>query len=210
MNTKPKRKRCKQCGALYEPKSSLQVACSPKCAIEYTKDKEQRKSVIKTASESDRREVKQKIAKVKANDISWQHSQTQRVFNRMRVLQEKLWFKERGLEPECISCGKTKMDWCCGHFKTRGSQRELAYDPLNTYLQCNRYCNSALSGNINGNKTTRGYIQGLKDRFGEEEAKRILDYLEQKTVKKWTCEELDQMRKEFNEEIRRLEGLVND
>ena len=100
------------------------------------------------------------------------------------------------------------MDWCCGHFKTRGSQRELAYDEKNTYLQCNRYCNKGLSGNINGNKTTRGYLQGLRDRFGEREAQGIIEYCEQKRVKKWTCEELIEMRKKFNAEIRRLEKLL--
>lgn len=126
----------------------------------------------------------------------------------MRVLQEKLWFKARGLEPECISCSKQNMDWCCGHFKTRGSQRELAYDEKNTYLQCNRYCNKGLSGNINGNKTTRGYIQGLIDRFGQEQANEIIEYCEQKRVKKWHWQELEEMRKRFNAEIRRLEKLL--
>jgi hypothetical protein len=171
-------------------------------------NKKNKKEVIKNASETDRKENKKKLMQSNRENLSWQHDRTQAAFNKMRVLQEKLWFKERGLEPECISCGKQNMDWCCGHLKTRGSQRELAYDERNTYLQCNRYCNKGLSGNINGNKTTRGYLQGLRDRFGDECADEIIAYLERKRVKKWSWQELEEMRKRFNAEIRRLEKLL--
>ena len=95
------------------------------------------------------------------------------------------------------------MDWCCGHFKTRGSQGNLRYDEKNTYLQCNKFCNMSLSGNINGNKTTRGYISGLFERFGDG-ANSIIEYCETNTqTKKWTGQELEQMRKEFNLEIKK-------
>lgn len=205
---KPKRKRCKQCTKLYEPINSFQSTCSPSCAIEYTKDKQNRKEVFKSAIEADRKEIKGKLRQSNKEDLKWQHNTTQKAFNRMRVLQEKLWFKERGLEPECISCGKTNMDWCCGHLKTRGSQKELTYDEKNTYLQCNRYCNMGLSGNINGNKTTRGYLQGLRERFGDDKADEIIAHVEQVRVKKWSWQELEEMRKVFNAEIRKLEKLL--
>ena len=139
------------------------------------------------------------------SDTKKQHELTQKAFNKLRVLQEIKWFKDRGREPECISCGKANMDWCCGHFKTRGSQGGLRYDVKNTFLQCNRYCNMGLSGNISGNKDTRGYIQGLHDRFGEDEAKAIIDYCETNTgVKKWTGEELSALRKDINKQIKEL------
>ena len=173
--------------------------CSPKCALEYAKNKR-----VKTQ----RKEAKAAILEMNRKTLKWQHEQTQKSFNKMRVLQEKLWFKERGRDPECISCGKTNMDWCCGHLKTRGSHPELRYDEQNTFLQCNRYCNMGLSGNIHGNKTTRGYIAGLSFRFGSNKAQDILSYLEKDHVKKWTCEELEEMRARFNAEIRRLEKLV--
>ena len=155
------------------------------------------------------KEIKQKhITRKKAfrlSDVNHQHKLTQAAFNRLRVLQEKKWFSDRCLEPTCISCGRANMDWCCGHFKTRGSQGNLRYDTMNTFLQCNRYCNMALSGNINGNKTTRGYIKGLKDRFGGEKANEIIDYCESHSEhKKWTGDELQLMRVEFNRQIRAL------
>ena len=97
------------------------------------------------------------------------------------------------------------MDFCCGHLKSRGAQGNLRYDVNNTFLQCNRYCNMALSGNIEGNKNTRGYKVGLVERFGEEEAKRILDYCEGNTqVKKWTGSELQELRARFNKQIKEL------
>jgi len=143
------------------------------------------------------------------SDTKKQLDLTQKSFNRLRVLQEKKWFADRSLEPECISCKKKNMDWCCGHFKTVGAQGVLRYAQENTYLQCNRYCNMGLSGNISGNKTTRGYIQGLHDRFGTVEASRIIEYCEVSTqVKKWTGAELSELRKSFNEQIRELERGV--
>ena len=76
---------------------------------------------------------------------------------------------------------------------------------MNTYLACNRYCNKALSGNISGNKTTRGFLVGLHERFGDKEGDRIIDYCDVVNAKKWTCEELILMRKDFNKQIRELE-----
>jgi hypothetical protein len=140
-------------------------------------------------------------------DLGWQHKNTQPVFNRMRVIEELKWFNDAGIEPTCISCGKINMDWCCGHFKTVGAQGILRYDRNNTYLQCNRYCNMGLSGNIAGNKNTRGYKQGLIDRFGKNEAAKIFDYCEQNNnAKKWEWQELEEMRMNFFKRIKELEN----
>ena len=101
------------------------------------------------------------------------------------------------------------MDWCCGHLKTVASQGWLRYDETNTYLQCNRYCNKALSGNISGNKKTRGYLVGLEERFGEVRALKIINYCETDRVRSWSCEELSEMRKGFNAASRYLAQQLN-
>lgn len=197
-----KNKNCKACGGEYKPRASTQQACSTVCAIAWSRAKE--------AKKLDREQNKaHRLAKkiFKASDIQLQLNLTQKAFNKMRKLEEIDWFRTRGLEPECISCGKTNMDWCCGHFKTVGSQGALRFDRINTYLQCNRYCNMGKSGNINGCKNTRGYLKGLSERFGEGLASVIVQHCEVDTVKKWTCEELIKIRKEFNSEIKRL-GLI--
>lgn len=137
--------------------------------------------------------------------LSWQHKQTQPVFNKMRVLQEHKWFRDRGLTPTCISCNKPDMDFCCGHLKTVGAQGLLRYDPINNYLQCNAYCNKGLSANLSGNKTTRGYIKGLIERFGQEEGQKIIDYCEtNNALAKWDWEELEKFRAECAKEVRKL------
>lgn len=201
-NKKRKCVNCKEYGEVDKGIVKSSFYCSVDCMAEYG---------CKNRFKGAEKLRKQKKRKVVESDIEKQHVLTQKSFNRMRVLQEKIWFAERGLEPECISCGKTKMDWCCGHFKTRGSQGNLRYDEKNTYLQCNRYCNFALSGNINGNKTTRGYIRGLHDRYGDDGARKIIEYCETNTqVKKWTCEELIEMRKKFNKKIREHEKQLEE
>jgi hypothetical protein len=170
--------------------------CGMACAMGYARKK------IKIVKEKAHTERKKEF---KLSDTSYQHKLTIPVFNKMRVLQEKKWFGDRGLQPYCISCLKQNMDWCCGHFKTSGGNSRLRYDPMNTFLQCNRYCNMGLSGNIEGNKNTIGYKAGLVERFGKEKAKEILDYCDENThAKNWTGEELKKMRAEFSKEIRRL------
>jgi len=188
--------RCKVCKEKFEAKYFLQKACfNPACLAEWSKREREK--------ESDKAHKARK-KEFNLNDVKYQHDLTQPVFNRLRVQEELEWFRSRGLEPECISCAKKNMDWCCGHFKTRGAQGNLRYDRKNTFLQCNRYCNMALSGNIYGDKNTRGYIQGLKGRFGESGAQEIIDYCESKTSpRKFTGKELEKMRKEFSVELKK-------
>ena len=143
------------------------------------------------------------------SDVKHQHKLTQASFNRMRVLEELAWFSKKGVEPYCISCGKTNMDWCCGHFKTVGSSGSLRYDRKNTFLQCNWYCNMNKSGNIEGCTNTHGYKKGLSLRFGKE-GEEIIDYCElnQSSVKKWTGIELKSIRREFSKRASDLRKLV--
>jgi hypothetical protein len=119
----------------------------------------------------------------------------------MRVLEEKLWFKERGQEPYCISCGKTNMDWCCGHYKTVGGNGLLRYDTANTYLQCNRYCNMGKSGNI------MEYMEGILARFGTKEGSAIIDYCDTThQPANWAWQDIEQMRLGFLARIKTLEA----
>ena len=191
-----KAKKCKHCRELFTPFSSMAKACSVPCAIalgktekvkEFNKETTRRKKVINQT------------------DLKWQHKQTQLAFNKLRVLQEFKWFEDRGLEPECISCGYKNMDWCCGHFKTVGAAGRLRYDEKNTYLQCNKNCNMSMSGNINGNGYSKGYIQGLHDRFGKESVS-IIEYCRTNMhVKKWEWQDLEAMRVSFNQAIRNMD-----
>ena len=91
---------------------------------------------------------KKAVKELNRKSLKWQHKQTQTVFNKLRRLQEFKWFSDRGIEPTCISCGKELGgdQWCNGHFKSVGSNGRLRYDFMNSYLQHNRNCNMAKSG----------------------------------------------------------------
>jgi hypothetical protein len=174
------------------------------------RDRAKKEAKAKREQKTQKKATSKALKDLNRRSVSWQHKQTQKAFNRMRVLQELAWFQERGQEPACISCGKPLGgdQWCCGHFKTVGAQGGLRYDPLNTKLQHNRNCNMGLSGDIYGTKNTHGYIQGLKNRFGEKEGQRIIDHCESSAATvKWEWQQLEEMRKRFNAEIRRIEAI---
>lgn len=202
--------RCKQCRKYVPRETMVNAPCGRFCSEEHKIDwaienqAKGRKKIIKEEKKQDliRKQV------FRGSDTKWQHKQTQKSFNKLRKLQEIKWFRDRGLEPECISCGKKNMDWCNGHFKTVGAQGALRYDPINSYLQCNKYCNMSLSGNLNGTKTTRGYLQGLRDRFGKEKSLEIINHCAKDRIKSWSCDELIEIRREFNSEIRSLTSLL--
>ena len=115
------KKRCPFCRSS-KPTSEMvrfgvQHFCNFEHAVQYANKpstKEKGRNIAKKEARKAKREFNR-------SDLKWQHKQTQAAFNKMRVLEEIKWFTDRGLEPECISCGKKNMDWCCGHFKTFGS-----------------------------------------------------------------------------------------
>ena len=205
--------KCHYCKKKFDAQNSLQKFCSPQHAFAYLATPEgieAHKKVKAQISRDKKRANSRKRRDYDKNTIAWQHKQTQKVFNKMRRLEEFAWFKERGLEPECISCGKKQMDWACGHMKTVASSGVLRYNRVNTHLQCNKYCNQAKSGNIEGCKNTRGYKRGLVERYGENIGGAILSYLEREQHKlaSWTCEQLEEMRQGFNAKIRQLEDQL--
>ena len=167
--------KCKQCGEfqLREKviKSPFGKFCSKEHAIEYAQDKykrdtERKQKKAKQSQAKKEKSNKKAVAELNKRTLSWQHKQTQPVFNKLRRLQELKWFSDRGLEPVCISCKKPlgNDQWCNGHFKTVGSNGRLRYDFMNSYLQHNRNCNMAKSGDV------KNYELGLVARFGEERA----------------------------------------
>lgn len=97
----------------------------------------------------------------------------------------------------CISCGKyfpyAEMDG--GHFIATTSSA-IRFDPRNVNAQC-RNCNRFLHGN------QRHYYKGMLRKYGKE----IVEELESKEFesKRWTTEELEAIKDEYRERIKRLE-----
>jgi len=209
MQRKPKCSICKKAEGVYRAGETLKRFCGAECGAILALQIKAKRDAAKV-KETKKRYAKEKEA-FRDNDLPYQHNLTKVSFNRMRVLQCKLRFYERNQEPECISCGRKKMDWCCGHFKTVGQAGQLRYDPKNTHLQCNKNCNMSLSGNITGTKTSRGYIKGLIEVYGQTIGAALYQYCNEKQYQKhkWTCDEVKNIRIEANKEIRRIEAILN-
>jgi len=194
--------KCPICRQPATQKFGLKLFCGFEHAAEWAK-RAQDKARAKKQKEfnAETRRLKNEVKK----DSEWRN-EAQDLFNKMRRLEEFLWFKERGIEPYCISCQLPlgNDQWCCGHFKTRKARSDLSFDRMNTYLQHNVQCNKHLSADI------EGYKRGLAIRFGDDEAKRIIEYCEvrQETPKR-TAEDWQAMKKQFSAEIRRLQKLLD-
>lgn len=198
--------RCKICRDKFEPRFFLQKACfKPECLDAWSKlDRQKKNPAAKKVKAIEVKANKKALLDLDRKSLKWQHKQTQPVFNKLRRLQEFKWFSDRGLEPTCISCGKTlgNDQWCNGHFKTVGSNGRLRYDFKNSYLQHNYNCNQQKSGDVDG------YKKGLVSRFGEIEAQEIINYCEEnnKPLKR-TWQDIEKIRKEFNRLIKEFKNV---
>ena len=210
------KRRCLFCKEYFNVGDGLSLPvgffCSFSHATEYAKKKQDKlRAKEKKKVDAVTKEERKQRREADRRKLSWQHAQTQPVFNKMRRLEEFLWFQEHGLPPTCISCGKELGGdvWACGHFKTRAAQPGLRYDRKNTYLEHNVRCNKNLSGDVEGSNKTRGYKNGLRERFGEAEGNAIIEYCETNTqTVVWTWQEIEAMRKTFSKIIRDISILL--
>jgi len=193
-NSKRKCKYCKKSTRDYIV-VNMSAYCNVEEAVKYaSENKSKGKKIVE-------RNNKNAVLELNKQSLKWQHGKTQPVFNKLRRAQEFKWFSDRGLEPVCISCQKPlgNDQWCNGHFKSVGSSGRLRYDFKNSYLQHNHNCNMHLSGDA------KNMESGIIARFGEKEGRDIISYCEEnnKPIKR-TWQDLEQLRKEFNKQIKDL------
>jgi hypothetical protein len=133
--TKPKQKKCKDCKEEFKPFTTLQVRCV-QCSITHGQGLQRKEfKAKKKANNKAKREFNN-------NDRGYLLEKAQKACN--------AYIRERDKHLPCISCGTTKPDiqYCAGHFKTRGAHPALRFNELNIHKQCNKHCNLSLSGNI--------------------------------------------------------------
>lgn len=156
---KPKRKRCKVCNTLFDPRSSWQRTCSPDCAFKDARTKE-----AKAAARKERkRENDARKQEMRDNDRKVQKADAKRELHKyIRTVRDA--FKP------CVSCGNpnpqespTGGQWDAGHYRSVGACPELEFEPLNIAKQCKR-CNAG--NRLSGNPI--GFRNGLVERLGEE------------------------------------------
>ena len=120
-----KPKKCVTCKTEFNPHSSLAKACSPKCAVEYTKQVRAKKQA--KADKARLEEMKTLPQLIK---------ECQQVFNKFIRLRD--WGKP------CISCGAPHTgaanSFDAGHYRSVGSSPEVRFDTRNVSGQCKK-CN---------------------------------------------------------------------
>lgn len=185
--------KCKHCGEYQDKESMIQTPrgrfCNYAHATEYAIEKSKSKPVKTTKKPpiSGKRKVNQ-------DDYAHQFRLTKQIIQRWVV-------HVRDKDLPCISCGTENKNivYAGGHLRTAGGHPELALNSHNIHKQCNFYCNCNLSGNLNGNKKSAGYIKGLIERHGQEYYDRLFEHREQPKI---TIDQLKEIRAFYSKLIR--------
>lgn len=184
-------KKCRVCPNKFEPYNSLQVACSPACALKHAQ-KDLQKAADKKAKEK-RQWIREGRQRLKTRGEWLKDAQTE--FNKFVRLRDRF-------QP-CISCGSypddsglitgSRID--AGHYRSVGACPELRFEELNCHAQCVK-CNQHLSGN------TVEYRIRLIQRIGQES----VDWLEgPHSPKHYTIDDLKAITKHYRKANRELE-----
>ena len=161
-----KPKKCRICGELFQPRSTLQRVCSVKCGAAWARE-------LKVQEEAKADKLQREKMKTRAD---WMKEAQAAVNSFIRL-------RDHG--KPCISCGRYHSGKVnAGHYLTVGARPELRFHPLNIHVQCEP-CNSWLSGNL------LLYRQGLIERIGLP----LVEWLEgPHDVYKWTIEDLQDLK----------------
>lgn len=190
---KQKQRKCRcGCGTSFTPRSSLHVAYSMACALKLAEKQREKKAqqVTKLQRKADR-EAKEKL-KTRSD---WMR-EAQTAFNAF------VRFRDR--DQPCICCGQPLHSgevggqYDCGHYRSVGSAPHMRFDERNAHAQrkqCNRW----------GSGRAVDYRIGLIARIGLE----AVDDLEaDQSVRKWTIDELKEIRDEYRTRLRELQKLA--
>ena len=175
-NKKPRKRKCAICKKWFNPDRHMQPCCNWKCALEKVNLDKAKKQ--RRQDLADKRRLKPRGKWLK---------ETQSCFNKyIRTRDERL---------PCVSCGKYhEGQYHAGHFYTTASRPDLRYNEDNCHKQCS-VCNNHLSGNIHG------YREELIKRIGQER----VDGLEPVGRSDWSVEEIQEIKKKYQDKIKELE-----
>ena len=174
-----KKKSCKVCKTKFDPLRPLQMVCSPKCGMEYTKQQKSKQW------QKDKKVIKEKLF-------------TSRDYLKIAQVVFNTFIRTRDEGLNCISCNKPIRKGNCdaGHMWSAGNHSNVRFNELNVNSQCSRPCNKDLSGDVNN------YRIGFVKKYGEENLKELdsIANLE----KKFTIDELKELIKIYKEKTKQL------
>lgn len=171
-------KLCKICKSPNQ--NPMAQVCSPKCALEYAKNKR-----VKTQ----RKEARSELTRMKRNTRSEMLKLAQKAFN--------AYIRARDEKNPCISCGRHHQgQYHAGHYRSVGANPELRFNELNAHKQC-QPCNTHLSGNL------INYRINLIKKIGLVEVEKLEGNHQ---PMKYTVEQLQEIEKEYKEKLKELTG----
>lgn len=172
--------KCCICKAPYERRYLSQKTCGdPIC-----KGEQKRQEALKKAARAELKARKEKVKKL--SEIA---DEAQTAFNALRR------YEDLQAGYGCISCGThNPVQWHGGHYRTVKAAKQHRFNPDNVHLQCSQ-CNNHDSGNI------VEYRINLVKRIGLERVEAIEH---DNRTKRWTKEELIQIRDHYRSELRKL------
>jgi hypothetical protein len=175
---KIKQKKCKVCGTMFTPFQTTQQVCSIPCAVTHGKAAQAKKT---------RQEIRQAREALKTRQ-DWIR-EAQKWFNKYCRLRDK--------DEPCISCGRHHQgQYHAGHFRTTAAAPQLRFHEDNVHKQCS-VCNNHLSGNL------LEYRKRLIQKIG---AKRVEQLENDSTIKRWTIEELQEIKNIYKNKCKELEN----
>lgn len=172
LTTKPLKPRpCKHCKSSFTPTKRMQVVCSPLCGLERARIQREAKERKQAAERAKLDRMMDRAAKEAQKTVKQLKARAQKWFN--------VWIRERDADEPCISCGVVNPpmtiggQWDAGHFISRGSHPELAFDEDNCHKQC-KSCNGASKYNKAKEATvSQQYETNLIKKIGQERVDRL-------------------------------------
>lgn len=175
--------------------------CTVSHAIEYAQDESRRKA----AREKLRRHEAAEVKKAKAQERREHRKAKERIKTRgdwAREAQDAYNKHERAsrVGQGCYTCGAPddgSRQFHCGHYLTRGARPEHRFNHDNTRKQCSR-CNNFLSGNV------AVFRENLIKEIGLTRVEAMeCDH----AAKKYTIEDLKEIKRKYLEKCRSIENL---
>lgn len=146
-----KKKPCRNCKQVFQPRASLQVMCGLKCAIEAAKKKAEQKEI------KDWKERKREGLEKLKTKSDFESDLEKEVNHIVRLI-------DKG--HECISSGRSNYTVNAGHYYSVGAEPTLRFHLLNIWAQ-------SVGDNMYRGGNPRAYKEGLEKTFGQEVANEI-------------------------------------
>ena len=182
--------KCKVCKGGFKKRNSLQVVCSPKCAITHAK---------RISEREEKREAQQMRIEWRSNKAKLREEVGQKVDNvSIPALQRKINLLVRLIDKghRCISSDKQYKNYDAGHFHAVGPRPWIRFHLLNIWAQ-SKIDNGAFEGNKDG------YRRGIIGLFGKE----LMDQIDEL---EWKYQDISLMKHEIKDAMSRVDECIGE